>query len=352
MRGAGHYHGHFYQPPRENPWTGQGCRAVGGARPRLECPRDQRELLAACFRRDRRQRRKSQILCTNLSFDFGSTLLDWMEREAPEIHDTVIRADRASVQRIGHATRLAMPFHHIILRSASRRDKETEVRWASPIHKRSARIRRFLAPGDRGGPRDARRRRGGRNQIHRPRAASGVESARAGVAREGGVERRPVDRRVLYTMARCRTTSRSGVWRPMPIADRCAERHAAGCDHEHPGKTARRGGIIHKGGDKALATVLSRLQRPTKLELSNFAAALAAHPPAETVTWSSRPRGAVPTVSSAGARISGDRIDQTVPPHPGNGAPAAHGHRLARRRRSRDLRARRSRASRRALGVS
>ena len=64
-----------------------------------------------------------------LSFDFGPTLLDWMEREAPDIHEAVMRADRASVKRLGHGNALAMPFHHIILPLASRRDKKTEARW-------------------------------------------------------------------------------------------------------------------------------------------------------------------------------------------------------------------------------
>jgi alpha-amylase/alpha-mannosidase (GH57 family) len=64
-----------------------------------------------------------------MSVDFGPTLLDWMEREARHVHDAVIRADRASVKRLGHGNALAMPYHHIIFPLASRRDKETEVRW-------------------------------------------------------------------------------------------------------------------------------------------------------------------------------------------------------------------------------
>ena len=111
-------HGHFYQPPRENPWTGQ-VDAEPSAAPEHDWN----------VRITNEAYRPLTSVYEFLSFDFGPTLLDWMEREAQDVHDAVIRADRASVKRFGHGNALAMPFHHIILPLASRRDKETEVRW-------------------------------------------------------------------------------------------------------------------------------------------------------------------------------------------------------------------------------
>src|SRR5437667_8563454 len=71
-----------------------------------------------------------------LSFDFGPTLLDWMDGGAPSVFVNVALADRASRGRVGHGNALAMPYHHIILPLATRRDKETEVRWGIAHFKR------------------------------------------------------------------------------------------------------------------------------------------------------------------------------------------------------------------------
>ena len=111
-------HGHFYQPPRENPWTGQ-VDAEPSAAPDHDWN----------VRITRESYRPLESVYEYLSFDFGPTLLDWLEREAPDVYAAVIRADHASKQRLGHGNALAMPYHHIILPLATRRDKETEVRW-------------------------------------------------------------------------------------------------------------------------------------------------------------------------------------------------------------------------------
>ena len=131
-------HGHFYQPPRENPWTGE-VDAEPSAAPdhdwNVRVTRETYEPLVSVGIDDGDKRIKVPVY-EYLSFDFGPTLLDWMEREAREIHDVVIRADRASVERLGAGNALAMPYHHIILPLASRRDKETEVRWGIDDFKR------------------------------------------------------------------------------------------------------------------------------------------------------------------------------------------------------------------------
>ena len=127
-------HGHFYQPPREDPWLEAVLREPSAApahdwneRIEQEC---YRAVVAA--RRYAADGRIAAVVntLTSISFDFGPTLLAWLERAAPGTYDAVLTADRDSVGRHGgHGNALAMPYHHLILPLASRRDKVTEVRW-------------------------------------------------------------------------------------------------------------------------------------------------------------------------------------------------------------------------------
>lgn len=127
-------HGHFYQPPREDPWLEEVEREPSAApfhdwntRIEQEC---YRAVVAA--RRYADDGRIAAIVNTlsSISFDFGPTLLEWLERHAPGTYEAVLAADRESVVRTGgHGNAMAMPYHHLILPLASRRDKVTEVRW-------------------------------------------------------------------------------------------------------------------------------------------------------------------------------------------------------------------------------
>ena len=126
-------HGHFYQPPRENPWL-EYVEAEANAAPAHDWnQRIERECYRAVTaarlpgRGGRIARIENALEWT--SFDVGPTLLDWMEREAPETYAAVLDADRASRERLGHGNAVAAPYHHVILPLASRRDKVTEVRW-------------------------------------------------------------------------------------------------------------------------------------------------------------------------------------------------------------------------------
>src|SRR5262249_34535421 len=65
-----------------------------------------------------------------ISFNFGPTLLCWMERQAPRVYGAILEADHASRERFsGHGSALAQGYHHIILPLANRRDKYTQVAW-------------------------------------------------------------------------------------------------------------------------------------------------------------------------------------------------------------------------------
>jgi alpha-amylase/alpha-mannosidase (GH57 family) len=112
-------HGHFYQPPRDDPWQGTIATEPSAAPFHDWNERIEHE----CYSRVIRSLR-------SMSFDFGPTLLAWMEDTAPATYAAVLAADRAgSFERGGHGGAIAMPYHHAILPLSPRRDKTTEVRW-------------------------------------------------------------------------------------------------------------------------------------------------------------------------------------------------------------------------------
>ena len=126
-------HGHFYQPPRENPWLEEIEREASAAphhdwnaRIEQECYRA--VVAARVLGPDGRITRIVNTL-EYVSFNFGPTLLEWMEDAAPDTYARVLDADRKSVARLGHGNAIAQPYHHAILPLSSRRDKVTEVRW-------------------------------------------------------------------------------------------------------------------------------------------------------------------------------------------------------------------------------
>lgn len=126
-------HGHFYQPPRENPWTGQ-VPVEPNAAPAHDW---NQRVHDECYRAVTAARvldgegRIARVVNTLelMSWDAGATLLSWMEREAPETYQAFLDADARSVERLGHGNAIAAPYHHVILPLAPRRDKITEVRW-------------------------------------------------------------------------------------------------------------------------------------------------------------------------------------------------------------------------------
>ncbi|HYE13156.1 MAG TPA: DUF3536 domain-containing protein, partial [Pyrinomonadaceae bacterium] len=127
-------HGHFYQPPRENPWTGLIDREPGAE------PFDDwnERIHAECYRPNAHARivdergRVVRIVnnYANLSFNFGPTLLAWLERQHPETYARIIGADRESAPlRGGHGNAIAQGYHHAILPLCNERDRRTQVRW-------------------------------------------------------------------------------------------------------------------------------------------------------------------------------------------------------------------------------
>ena len=127
-------HGHFYQPPRENPWL-ETVEVEDSAAPY----HDWNERIAAeCYEPNSASRitnRKGEIVrivnnYERMSFNFGPTLLKWMADNTPRTYRSILDADRSSTQRYGgHGSAIAQVYNHIILPLASRRDAITQVRW-------------------------------------------------------------------------------------------------------------------------------------------------------------------------------------------------------------------------------
>lgn len=127
-------HGHFYQPPRENPWL-ESVELQDSAAPyhdwndriTAECyaPNATARMLAGDGGIDRIVNNYSKI-----SFNFGPTLLAWLKEESPDIHEAIVTADRESRDRFsGHGSAIAQAYNHMILPLANPRDKVTQVVW-------------------------------------------------------------------------------------------------------------------------------------------------------------------------------------------------------------------------------
>ena len=127
-------HGHFYQPPRENPWT-ERIERQSSAFPYHDW---NDRILHECYRPNMNAElldaERGTLKYFNnyewISFNFGPTLLGWLSAHAPEVYECIIESDRKSVRRLGgHGNAIAQIYNHIIMPLASARDKETQVVW-------------------------------------------------------------------------------------------------------------------------------------------------------------------------------------------------------------------------------
>jgi alpha-amylase/alpha-mannosidase (GH57 family) len=127
-------HGHFYQPPRENPWL-EIIEYQASARPYHDWnERVSRESYGPNARaRILGEGGRILKMVNNyeyLNFDFGPTLLSWLEQAHPWIYSQILAADQKSLARNnGHGNALAQVYNHIIMPLASSRDKLTQIRW-------------------------------------------------------------------------------------------------------------------------------------------------------------------------------------------------------------------------------
>jgi len=126
-------HGHFYQPPRENPWTGR-----IDPEPSAAPWRNWNERIAdECYEPNTAAevhhfgvaaRRRNNF--ASISFNVGPTLMAWLEAERPGVHHAIVEADAAAAARFGgHGGAMAQVHDHLILPLANARDRRTQVKW-------------------------------------------------------------------------------------------------------------------------------------------------------------------------------------------------------------------------------
>lgn len=127
-------HGHFYQPPRENPWL-ESVELQESAYPFHDW---NERITAECYGPNAWARildDQGSIIrivsnYAKMSFNFGPTLLSWLERQRRDVYRAIVAADGLSRKRFsGHGSALAQAYNHSILPLCNRRDKITQVRW-------------------------------------------------------------------------------------------------------------------------------------------------------------------------------------------------------------------------------
>lgn len=292
-------HAHFYQPERLNPWTG-----ALDPEPSAAPDRDWNErILRECYApngaaRVFDSRRRVERIVNNyerLSFNFGPTLLSWMERAHPRTYAKVLDGDFRSAVRLGHGNALAQAYNHMILPLATPRDRRTQIVWGLADFR--ARFRRdpegmWLpeAAIDQATV-DALIDAGVRFTVLAPTQAGRVQNDDGSWRDADG----DVDTSVPY---RLRHSDGSGRWMAAffydgglaqglafdpatvdaaVLVERLA--HAGGDGLVHAALDGETFGHHHPFGELGLAYALFELAEREGLEPTNYAAVLAAHPP-------------------------------------------------------------------------
>ncbi len=127
-------HGHFYQPPRENPWLEE-VEFQESAHPYHDW---NTRITAECYAPNAVSRimdlqgKIIGVICnySKISFNFGPTLLYWLALHEPEVYESILSADKQSMENFsGHGSAIAQAYNHMIMPLANKRDKETQVIW-------------------------------------------------------------------------------------------------------------------------------------------------------------------------------------------------------------------------------
>jgi alpha-amylase/alpha-mannosidase (GH57 family) len=287
-------HGHFYQPPRENPWL-EAVETQDSAFPWHDW---NARITDECYEANATARvldDRDRILrivnnYASVSFNFGPTLLSWLETHAPETYAAILEADRVSRDRhSGHGDAIAQAYNHVILPLATTRDKQTQVHW---------------------GIRDFEHRFGRKPEgMWLPETAVDIESLEALAANgiaftilEPHQAKTPVDPTMPYL---CRLPSgrtiaiffydgpisRAVAFEQLLARGEHLALRLAGAfndDRKHPqvvniatdGETY---GHHHRHGEMALAYALRFIEEQQLAKLTNYAEYLHAHPPAEEI---------------------------------------------------------------------
>lgn len=286
-------HGHFYQPPREDPWIDLVEREISAApfhdwnqRVDHEC---YRAVLAARVVGEDGSIRRIVNTLEWISFNVGPTLLEWMEKEAPATYRGILAADRASMIRLGAGNAIAMPYHHTILPLASYHDKVTEVRWGiADFRRRFGRepVGMWLpetAVDDE--TLDVLAMEGIHFTLLAPHQLTKLPPAglpgRYQTGRGRSIVIIPYDGGMSHDVAFGPLVRSADLWLRRllepPLPARGPRLESVATDGETYGHH-------HKFGDMALAAVLHALHGRRDVRIENFASFLARHPPQHNVT--------------------------------------------------------------------
>jgi alpha-amylase/alpha-mannosidase (GH57 family) len=329
-------HGHFYQPPRENPWL-EAIEVQDSAAPYHDW---NERITRECYAPNTRSRLvdgqgKIVGLLNNyawMSFNFGPTLVSWMAEHAPDVLRGIVEGDRVSRQRHrGHGNALAQVSNHMILPLVGERDKKTQVLWgladfrhrfgrepegmwlaetaadvASLEALAAAGIKfTILAPGQ------ARRWRkiGDKDWTAIP---DGIDPSRAYLARL------PSGNTIVLFFYDGPIARQVAFERLLDSGEKFLARLMQGFDDErthaqlvHIATDGESYGHHHPFGDMALAYVLNKLGQDADLRLTNYGEYLELHPPEweveihENSSWSCA-HGVERWRSNCGCRMRGD----------------------------------------------
>jgi hypothetical protein len=284
-------HGHFYQPPREDPTTDAVLREPSAKpfhdwnqRIHEEC---YRAVVAARLLDAGGRVRRFVNALEWMSFDAAPTLLRWLEREAPATYHAVLDGDAVARRRTGHGNALATSYHHVILPLAAPADRRTEIRWGLADFQR-----RFGRKAD---------------GFWLPEAAVDMATLEA-LADEGiafvvlgsgqvldlpprgmpGAVRLTDGRRLAVFVYDGSLSHGVSFGALLDDASAWAEAHLAHRDPSDPALSSlatdgETFGHHHVFGEMALASVIERLRLEPGTDVTNFAAVLAAHPPAHEI---------------------------------------------------------------------
>jgi alpha-amylase/alpha-mannosidase (GH57 family) len=301
-------HGHFYQPPRENPWL-EAVELQDSAAPYHDW---NERITAECYAPNAVSRildGEGHIVklvnnYAKMSFDFGPTLLSWLEVKAPDVYAAILAADRESQKYFsGHGAAIAQAYNHVIMPLANSRDRATQIIWG--VRDFEKRFNR--APEGMWLPETAvdletlelLAEFGLRFTILAPHQAARVR--RLGEAKWQELEGRPIDGTRVYQHRLPSGRSIALFFYDGPIAravafegllshgDRFIERLTGpfgqrdGAQLVHVATDGESYGHHHRFGDMALAYVLDRIGAGEPAQLTNYGEFLAKHPPTDEV---------------------------------------------------------------------
>jgi alpha-amylase/alpha-mannosidase (GH57 family) len=307
-------HGHFYQPPRENPWL-EAIESQESAYPYHDW---NERITAECYASNARARildgenRIVEIVnnYASMSFNFGPTLLSWLEAKRPDVYAAILEADRASAARFsGHGSALAQPYNHTILPLADARDKATQVVWGiRDFERRFARLPEGMWLPETAvdvASLEALAAAGIRFTILAPHQVSHVRTIRSGdgespwreIEAEGIDPTRPYriplpSGRSIAVFFFDGPVSRAVAFDPVLLSrgDHFAQRLMGAFDPSrgrpelvHVASDGETYGHHHRHGDMALAYALHTMEQAGEARLTNYGEFLEAHPPDEDV---------------------------------------------------------------------